>query len=301
VTTAQPKLIPDGAPQVTKAKGLQIRHLCTGQYVTGSIALDQPNPFGRSHCQIKFTVRSLWLEANPAIIEEAVGVAAHWFRDIGGLRIVQQRQAFQIAKLLLTDGGPTTAQLHDAVTAYAANRMCRQHKSWKALDAWLRGGDWQRWLDYAEAEQREARIAADKKTQLAEYKHGRAQDARKRKEQDRDRQAAQDREAADKARQRAAKEAEARTRAEEAQLDRFHAHPPEIQRAALERVSKDLRRPIPADLATDPEFRSLAVTRAQIIAHRRRQRPSGAPNVADALFDGRCSGLASSPQPPAPP
>ena len=82
MTAAQPKLIDDAGDQVIKAKGLAVPHRCAGQYVGGTIGLSQPNPFGRSHCHINFTSRTVWQEANPAIVRQMVA-------------LVQQRQEQQ--------------------------------------------------------------------------------------------------------------------------------------------------------------------------------------------------------------
>lgn len=168
MTSAQPQLIPIPADHpvrellrdvpVIVGHGLRSALRADGRRMSGTITLDKPNPKGRLKIGVDYIAPKSW---NSAHHQSALAVAAHWFRDIGGLLRIRKAHLGHIVQRL--QEGATEQELHAAVSAYAASPWHRERKCWLTINSFFTRDAWEQWADKAHASAENARSTAEVK------------------------------------------------------------------------------------------------------------------------------------------
>ena len=96
--------------------------------VTGMLRLARPNPMGRSACKVQYKVATYWSDDEHLA---ALCVAAHWFRDIGGIGLLSNRQICHIVPRL--KAGQEERCMLWAIDAYAQAEWRRIKRLWKPI------------------------------------------------------------------------------------------------------------------------------------------------------------------------
>ena len=112
------------------------------RHVSGSLRLDKANPMGRTTCKVQYTVAAYWSDQDHLA---ALSVAAHWFRDIGGIGLLSNRQLCHIVPRL--KAGQQERCMHWAIDAYATAEWHRTKRLWKPIGAFFATDAYDTWLE----------------------------------------------------------------------------------------------------------------------------------------------------------
>jgi hypothetical protein len=150
-------------PPSIDGSGARLGLAVDGRRVTGQVELAKPNPKGRLRCKVEYTAPKSWSDDHHAA---ALCVAAHWFRDIGGLNCVRKAELCHVVRRL--EEGVTEREMHAAITAYAASEWHRSEGQWTTIRKFFLHDLLAKWIDESPTLRRE-RDQANRAEADAEY------------------------------------------------------------------------------------------------------------------------------------
>ena len=105
-----------------------------GRRITGEIVLDRPNPKHRQVCVVNIQRRAFWSHDEVAA---ALRVVGHWFRDIGGIAIVQAKHLGHVISRVKAGGAEQP--IHWAINVYANKPWNKQERVWMGFNRFIMG------------------------------------------------------------------------------------------------------------------------------------------------------------------
>jgi hypothetical protein len=153
----------DFEPPSIDGSGARLELAVEGRRVVGQVELAKPNPKGRLRCKVEYTAPKSWSDDHHAA---ALCVAAHWFRDIGGLNCVRKAELCHVVRRL--EEGVTEREMHAAITAYADSEWHRGNRQWTTIRRFFLQDFLAKWIDESPALRRE-RDQANRVQADAEY------------------------------------------------------------------------------------------------------------------------------------
>ncbi|MCK4624613.1 MAG: hypothetical protein KAV00_04825 [Phycisphaerae bacterium] len=120
-------------------EGLAFNLTRHGSRVTGTIEMAVGcNPFGATKCRVDYLAPKSrdWTDKRRAA---ALRIAAHWFKDIGNLDVIDKPLLAHLIQRL--KASRTEAALHITIREYARSRWHREHKKWMVPKRFFKDDD----------------------------------------------------------------------------------------------------------------------------------------------------------------
>lgn len=158
--------------------GVEFQLNRSGNRVIGSIRIEKPNQTGRLQCGVNYTRRANWTDEQE---QSALQVAAHWFKSIGGMGQLANRQLGHIVSRLRA--GHTEAPMHWAVNAYATSEWNVANRVWMGLGRFFKNDALDTWIDRSDEHKQACETLAKKNAARDELDLSFERDRRREQEQ----------------------------------------------------------------------------------------------------------------------